>query len=709
MKKPNNLFPRMSVIIVLGLFSIINFQSCNTAGPEISLSSLLQDMTDRVSVSSYPSPGFTCKQFSSYDQNTVAPGEEGWFANHDASWFIRQEENNGRREFVMVDAVGPGAIVRFWMTFGNEAAYTGTLRIYFDGSDTPEIEGPVLDIISGGALVGEPLSSSVSPESNYYQRGHNLYLPIPYANHVKITYECPALDPVKHSPSVYYNISYRTYTEVTNVKSFSMKELAGLSSLVEKTQQQFTTIPDPLQTLSNAEMKEQTGRLEPGESLETILSGSEPVNKINLKIEANNLPQALRSTVIEMIFDDQQTVWAPVGDFFGTGYQIRPYKTWYTEVKEDGNMTCRWIMPFKKSAVVRITNYGDQVVEIANHQLWTRKNRWSKNSMHFGAIWHELREVESVGPGYVKGDGGHFDVNYVTLTGEGVYMGTGLTVFNTADAWWGEGDEKIWVDGESFPSFIGTGTEDYFGYAWCRPEVFSHFLIAQPDGSGNFHTGMSVNLRFYILDGIPFTNSLQFDLELWHWAKTVMNYAPMSFWYLKPGGTCNVVPDIEAVKKEVALKRQDLIKPKPIINGILEGESLRVIDMSNGDYQIQNSSDWNWSDDSQLWWIADADKAILNADFIIEEAGTYNIQLNFTKAIDYGNFRIAINGNYYPKVLVGYHDQTGKDVITQLVNLGIFKLEKGANTLKIEVDGKHRKAIPKYMVGIDYLKIKIQE
>ena len=116
MKKLKDLFPKISAIIVIGLLALVNFQSCNTDNTEISLSSLLQDMTNRESVITYPSPGFTCKQYSSYDQNTVAPDEEGWFANHDASWFIRQEENSGRREFVMLDSEGPGAIVRFWMT-----------------------------------------------------------------------------------------------------------------------------------------------------------------------------------------------------------------------------------------------------------------------------------------------------------------------------------------------------------------------------------------------------------------------------------------------------------------------------------------------------------------------------------------------------------------------------------------------------------------
>ena len=129
----------------------------------------------------------------------------------------------------------------------------------------------------------------------------------------------------------------------------------------------------------------------------------------------------------------------------------------------------------------------------------------------------------------------HFDVNYVDLAGQGVYVGDALTVFNTVDAWWGEGDEKIFVDGEEFPSSIGTGTEDYYGYAWCRPEKFSHPFIAQPTGAGNFHPGMTVNMRYRSLDAIPFATEISSNIEMWHWVKTKMNFAMTAFWYVKPG------------------------------------------------------------------------------------------------------------------------------------------------------------------------------
>ena len=72
------------------------------------------------------------------------------------------------------------------------------------------------------------------------------------------------------------------------------------------------------------------------------------------------------------------------------------------------------------------------------------------------------------------------DWHLARIEGQGQLVGTLLNVENPPGAaWWGEGDEKIYVDGERFPSLFGTGTEDYFGYAWSTPERFAHAYHAQ--------------------------------------------------------------------------------------------------------------------------------------------------------------------------------------------------------------------------------------
>ncbi|MDM8001835.1 MAG: DUF2961 domain-containing protein, partial [Bacteroidota bacterium] len=155
-----------------------------------------------------------------------------------------------------------------------------------------------------------------------------------------------------------------------------------------------------------------------------------------------------------------------------------------------------------------------------------RQTRYTALSRGLGDVY---KRQEHTG-----GTGLHSDINIADLKGRGLYAGDAMLVFNTADAWWGEGDEKIYVDGETFPSSFGTGTEDYFGYAWCRPEPFDHPLIAQPAGCGNFHPGMSMNMRYRILDAIPFTESLKVDLEMWHWVKTTIDFSVTAYYYTVP-------------------------------------------------------------------------------------------------------------------------------------------------------------------------------
>ena len=86
-----------------------------------------------------------------------------------------------------------------------------------------------------------------------------------------------------------------------------------------------------------------------------------------------------------------------------------------------------------------------------------------------------------------------------------------LHVWNPLGAWWGEGDEKIYIDGEKFPSTFGTGSEDYFGYAWCNPTLFTKPYHAQSISENNAGH-VSVN-RFHISDQIPFQSAIEADIE----------------------------------------------------------------------------------------------------------------------------------------------------------------------------------------------------
>jgi len=669
----------------------------------ITLGSLLTEMTDRTALTRTPDPLFTVGQASSYDRRSEPENGDFWFANADRTQFVRYEDTPNGTEWVLMDEQGPGAIVRWWMTFAGENSGEGTLRIYIDGATKPIVEGTAFDILSGGVLVGPPLSTSVSQRTEYHQRGHNLYLPIPYGQSIKVTYQSDQIDKrdtfdqLGKKEAVYYNINYRTYAKGTTVESFSPKVLQKWMDQVYQTQ---LTLENPFHTdQANNSIPEATAalrKLAPGESLTLRMTGEKMISRLATYIQSENIHQALRGVVIEATFDNRKTLRVPIGEFFGTGYRVSPYQTYYTKVEADGRMSAFWPMPFQRQAELTFKNEGNVPVTITELEVHTDAYEWDgARSMHFGGAWQHF---------YNKMAGAKEDpedLHFADLTGVGTYVGDVVTLYNDQAAWWGEGDEKFYIDGEDFPSHFGTGTEDYYGYAWSRPEVFDHPLIAQPDGRGNLQKGTATNLRWRALDAVPFTNSLKVDMELWHWAKASVDYAPAVFYYLRPGATNNLDDFTAAdVQRTLRFAPQRNSTPK-LVKGVVEGEGLEITRLDAGIARPQSWTDSQWSGDAQLWWRRAGVGDTLSLGFHIEEAQTADVQLVLTRAIDYAQVELQLNGGDIIS-FDGYH----QPLTTEALHLQSVPLRKGENRLHITITGKHPDAKPGYMFGIDRIEIK---
>jgi hypothetical protein len=687
---------KLFFITAIAVFLFVNTGFAQKA---VSIESLLNEMTNRSERAKFPEPTFTCKQFSSYDQATVAKGEPGWFANNDRSMFIRVEKENGRREFVLMDTEGPGAIVRFWMTFAGKNSGRGLMRIYIDDYSKPAIEGSAFDILSGKVVTSPPLATSVSALSPYENRGHNLYFPIPYAKACKVTYESENLyedDPGakrRETEAVYYNINYRTYESGTKVISYSALEMKKNQSLIAKVQKQLENKERGTEKMKLSRLA-LNANLRPGESQSFTIKGSNAIQQLSMEIKAANQEQALRSTVMEITFDEEKTVWSPVGDFYGIGYTPLYTSTWYTQVEKSGQMSAFWVMPFEKECVITLYNFGKQEVAVSNAFAGYNKWKWDNRSMHFGTTWQQYTRILAGAYDDAK------DLNFALLKGKGVYVGDGIAIFNTTTAWWGEGDEKVFVDGEKFPSHIGTGTEDYYGYAWCRPEVFTdHPFIAQPLGTGSFNIASSVNTRYRGLDGIPFTKSIQFDLELWPWGKSKYNYAPTAFWYMIPGGQKQTENDLTGAKEPVAKSRSDIYSNR--LQLFIEGENMTHRSVSKGKLEYQTQHKDIWSGGMQIYWkeIEKGDKAVF--EFESDFPDTYTFTGLFTIAPDYGTFNIYLNDQLISSNLNLYNPK----VDVKEIPLGNVNLRSGKNTFTVELTG-YPAGFSKGCFGIDKLLFK---
>jgi hypothetical protein len=501
-------------------------------------------MVDRDALARWPAVPYTCRQFSSYARGAVSPDKPGWFANIDTGQYMRVETNGIRVESVMLDAAGPGCIVRWWAGGTTpQMGPPGTIRIYLDEASTPVFEGKMDTLISSDWLVGPPLAAITCI-------GRNFYLPIPYAKHCKITYDRPPLTSMDvEANRHWYVIDNRTYPEGTPVRTFSIEDLKQARPLLDEIGQRLLTPNNELAYLSWLPPRSQT--LATAQSLIQTVSGSRAIRRLSVQLQATNLAQALRSTVLIASFDDEQTIWCPVGDFFGSGVGLNPFRDWWREVDRNGLLTAYWVMPFQKSCRLELVNLGEQPVRATLGLVGLSRWDWDDRSMHFHANWRQETGIQT------KQAEGTADWNYLQASGQGIYVGDTLALHNGAAAWWGEGDEKIYVDDETFPSHFGTGSEDYYGYSFGdQGTFFESPFHAEPRWEGNRHPGFVTVTRTRSLDAIPFTKNFKFDLEIWHWAATRVTYAASTYWYARPAATSNRAPAPDEARKAIEMLSQ---------------------------------------------------------------------------------------------------------------------------------------------------------
>jgi hypothetical protein len=524
------------------------------AAQQIDLGILLEQMIDRTRIAEFPDPEFLCKQCSSYNRESVAPDKPGWFANADSSYFYGYEDIDDRREWIMMDVDAPGAVVRWWLT---QQKFDGTVRIYLDNSNEAVYAATADKLVGGDVITGKPLSNVVG------WNGRNLYLPIPFKKHCRITYDGPNQNVTGKFPDcLYYNINYMIFPSGTDVKTLTRDDLKKHSALLDQVQK---TLLQPEENKLPAARK-LTGAskvLRSGDSLACTIEGTGAISTLATKIDAEDIGQAMRSVVISISFDGKERVLSSIGEFFGCGPGLNPYKGWWRQVQEDGWMKCWWPMPFRRSAFVKIKNYSSSDVTVTLDDIGISDWKWTDRTMYFNSSWRSDNQMSTDKA---------FDWNYLTVEGKGVYVGDTLALFNRAvlphpsgtGTWWGEGDEKIFVDEESFPSCFGTGTEDYYGYSWGVGGTFEAPFHSMPrgDANGNYtKLGHTTNTRVRSLDRIPFKKHLQLDMELLHWQKIAkVDYAVTTYWYAMDGaiGNGDVSPEKVRIKVgNLASKTED--------------------------------------------------------------------------------------------------------------------------------------------------------
>jgi hypothetical protein len=642
---------------------------------------LVNRLIDLEHLSVLPAQGETCKQWSSYDRASKYDEAAGkyvhWDANGDGRGIIRREEG----EQVMAEMDGPGCIWRIW----SARAQKGHVKIYLDGSDTPAVDLPFEDYFTGQTA---PFNySRLSYDLNKHGcSGQNLYFPIPYQKSCKIVAD--------KGWGAYFEFNYTTYPAGSKLPTFS-------ASLAEEAKDALTKVntyfeeklgTDPAGPRSGEEVLEGEFTLAAGESTPPLrIDGPRAITALRGKVtspfkDRDDEMAAMRQLTLEIRFDGQKepAVCCPLGDFFGTAPGVNLYKSFPLGVTE-GDSYSLWYMPFGQIAELRLINDGDVARTLGYEVTHAPLNKPMDQLGYFHCKWHrdtvELPKDRSP------------DWMMLQTEGRGRFLGVNLHIWNPRGGWWGEGDEKFFVDGEKFPSTFGTGSEDYFGYAWCHPGLFQQAFHGQSMTENN--AGHQSVHRWQILDNIPFQKSFEGTIEKYYPNKKPTLYACTVRWYLSGDG---VDPYGAA---PLAERWGYCVRPAAVEGG------LKVLGITGGGVaQTQDMEGWpdgKWADNDQLWWTAAKPGAKLDIALPAKEAGKHKVSVVLTKAKDYGIVQFYVNGQKAGEPVDLYNDKVTN---TDPIALGSFELPAGEQKLTVEITGANEKAVKSYLFGIDTVELK---
>ncbi|MGA2068828.1 MAG: glycoside hydrolase family 172 protein [Thermoguttaceae bacterium] len=387
-------------------------------------------------------------------------------------------------------------------------------------------------------------------------------------------------------------------------------------------------------------------------------------------------------------------VEAPLGDFFaGCFGQRREVISLPVVVANGDAYNCYWHMPFRKSARIEIVNQSEKPISLLYYNIdWIKKDRLPEDTPYFHAQYRQDYPVKH-GQDYLLLD----------TKGKGHYVGSVLAVRTRSPAWFGEGDEKIYIDLESKPSIWGTGTEDYFLCAWgLRPTSTPYFGVPYFDQWG-IVGGHTSAYRWHINDPLVFNTGIKVTFEHFGWVSPDENphykstswnereddYASVAFWYQTGESTF-------AARAPHARQRR---LPS------LERVTVRAADFTgagqHGAGQVTTQQLDLYEGEQLLYMPKQAEGAWIAIPFTVRKKEPLRLLLNMTKSYDFGRYQASLNG-----VKLGEEvDLYSPKVSSEEVHLLDFWPEPGPYTLRLQCVGKNL-ASAGYYCGLESVRLR---
>ena len=249
-----------------------------------------------------------------------------------------------------------------------------------------------------------------------------------------------------------------------------------------------------------------------------------------------------RQNIIRFYWEDrgEPSVEVPVGDFFASGWGTFSQVSSIPVCVNPGSaFNCYWEMPFRRKCKITMTNISDERTTLF-YQINYTLTEIPEDCAYFHASFRRVNPLP-YGEVYTILD---------NVKGQGHYVGTYMAWGTNNNGWWGEGEIKFYIDGDSsFPTICGTGTEDYFcgSYDFENPETHDEYVRFTTPYSGlnqvivpdklylsQFRFGM---YRWHIMDPIRFKRDLKVTIQALGW-RNGKRYLPLqddiasvAYWY----------------------------------------------------------------------------------------------------------------------------------------------------------------------------------
>ncbi|HVW76147.1 MAG TPA: glycoside hydrolase family 172 protein [Alloacidobacterium sp.] len=270
----------------------------------------------------------------------------------------------------------------------------------------------------------------------------------------------------------------------------------------------------------------------------------------------------LKRIVLRIYWDGESSpsVEAPIGDFFGLGLGV--YHNWQSQmlsVGSDKALNSFFPMPFQHHARITVTNEGERKIDALYYNIDYRKlaSKLPADTLYFHAQYRQAQPNHGWTSDWK--DNGAKNVldkanldgkdNYVWFDakGHGQYVGVTMSVLQNQDSWWGEGDDMFFIDDDTKPAIVGTGSEDYFLGAWdFGGHPFSYQLYGAPVLQDELAGARASVYRFHLDSPIPFKKSFKATIEHGHANARSDNFYSVAYWYqAEPHAPFPTLPPVE--------------------------------------------------------------------------------------------------------------------------------------------------------------------